>query len=147
MIETLKIIVPATIALLGIVVGYYQWKRSQVQKRYDAFVDENRTTYRELWNKLEDVHVKLRTNDVTLESFRNLVTDVNSFILLFILTRPRSNSIEPIPQSPLRFRDAHQTIWRRTGERGDGFNTRDTARCYEKCERNQSRATGCRRNT
>ena len=79
--EILKILIPAIIALTGIVVGYYQWKRSQEQKRHDAFVAENRTTYIELWHKLEDVHVKLRTNTVSLDDFRIAVRDVNSFIL------------------------------------------------------------------
>jgi hypothetical protein len=62
-------------------VGYRQWKRQPDTTRTSDFRAERQKTYKELWEKLEDVHVRLRTKAVETEEFRPLLRDVNSYIL------------------------------------------------------------------
>lgn len=93
--DVLKVLIPATIALLGtiltIVIGYRQWKRQQ-----DApFVSAKQSAYKGLFEKLEEAHIKLRTEEVDLNKFRDLVRDVNSYILrnsLYLDERDRTLS-------------------------------------------------------
>jgi hypothetical protein len=85
MSDALKNVFPAIIALVGTIiavfVGYRQWKRQQDTTRTSDFQAERQKTYKELWEKLEDVHVRLRTMAVQTEEFRSLLRDVNSYIL------------------------------------------------------------------
>ncbi|HEY8226384.1 MAG TPA: hypothetical protein VIG25_13980 [Pyrinomonadaceae bacterium] len=83
--DILKVLIPATIALIGTIItlvfGYRQWKRQQEVSRSSTYVTEKQSAYKELWRKLEDVHIKLRTDEVSEPEFRKLVLDVNSYIL------------------------------------------------------------------
>src|ERR1041384_1705607 len=83
--DILKVAIPAAIALIGtivtVLIGYRQWKRQQEASRYSTVFTEKQSAYKELWNKLESVHIKLRTGDVSLAEFNNLVREVNSYIL------------------------------------------------------------------
>lgn len=83
--DLLKNAVPAFIALLGtvlaVLIGYRQWKRQQDTTRAGEFTSRKQQSYKELWEKLENVHIRLRTEAVGSEEFRSLVRDVNSFIL------------------------------------------------------------------
>jgi hypothetical protein len=83
--EILKNAVAALIALVGtvlaILVGYRQWKRQQQTTREGEFRFQKQQTYKELWEKLEDVHIRLRTGVVSSDEFRSLIRDVNSYIL------------------------------------------------------------------
>jgi hypothetical protein len=83
--EMLKTVIPALIALAGTIlvafVGYRQWKRQQDSSRGSDYRSQRQQTYKELWEKLEDVHVRLRTEAVGGDEFSSLVRDVNSFIL------------------------------------------------------------------
>ena len=83
--EYLKIILPASIALIGtiitIFIGYRQWKRQQESSRNATFVAEKQSAYKGLWEKLEEVHIKLRTEEVGISEFNGLLREVNSYIL------------------------------------------------------------------
>ena len=83
--EVLKNAVATLIALVGsvlaILVGYRQWKRQQQTTREGEFRSQKQQTYKELWEKLEDVHIRLRTGVVSSDEFRSLIRDVNSYIL------------------------------------------------------------------
>jgi len=83
--DILKNAVPALIALMGtglaILIGYRQWKRQQDTTREGEFRSQKQQAYKELWEKLEDVHVRLRTEVVGNDDFRSLIRDVNSYIL------------------------------------------------------------------
>ena len=83
--DMLKTVIPALIALAGTVmvafIGYRQWKRQQDSSRQSEYRTQRQQTYKELWEKLEDVHVRLRTEVVGGYEFSSLVRDVNSFIL------------------------------------------------------------------
>ena len=83
--DVLKNAVPALVALVGtvlaILIGYRQWKRQQDATLRSEFRTQKQHTYRELWEKLEDVHVRLRTELVGNDEFNSLVRDVNSYIL------------------------------------------------------------------
>ncbi len=85
MSEYLKIILPALIALIGtiiaIMVGYRQWKHQQGASHYGSFATEKQTAYKTLWEKLEEVHITLRTEEVSRSNFNMLVLGVNTFIL------------------------------------------------------------------
>jgi hypothetical protein len=83
--DVLKTAIPALIALIGtvlaVLIGYRQWKRQQDTSRENDFRTQKQQTYKDLWEKLEDVHVRLRTEVVGGDEFHSLVRDVNSFIL------------------------------------------------------------------
>jgi hypothetical protein len=83
--DALKTVIPSLIALTGTVavalVGYRQWKRQQDTSRESDYRTQRQQTYKELWEKLEDIHVRLRTEEVGGDEFSSLVRDVNSFIL------------------------------------------------------------------
>jgi hypothetical protein len=83
--DTLKVVIPAVIALAGTIftvfIGYRQWKRQQDAGRESEFRSQKQRTHKELWEKLEDVHVRLRTEILGGEDFLSLVRDVNSYIL------------------------------------------------------------------
>lgn len=83
--DALKNAAPALIALVGtvlaVLVGYRQWKRQQDTTLKNEFRTQKQQTYKELWEKLEDVHVRLRTELVGNDEFNSLVRDVNSYIL------------------------------------------------------------------
>ena len=83
--DMLKVILPALIALIGTLVvaliGYRQWRRQQTNAREDEFRKQQREAYKGLWDKLEDVHVKLRVDTVPKEDFRAMTRDVNTYIL------------------------------------------------------------------
>jgi len=85
MSDILKNAFPAIIALLGTIVvaliGYRQWKRQQEATRGSEFRSQKQQTYRELWDQLENIHVRLRTKKVAREEFHSLLRDVNSYIL------------------------------------------------------------------
>ena len=85
MSEPLKIIIPALIALVGTSVtvffGYRQWKRQQKTSRYGNFFSDRHVAYKTLWEKIEDVHIKTRTDNVSEAEFDKLLLDVNSHIL------------------------------------------------------------------
>ncbi len=73
------------VALIGTIItiyfGYRQWKKQQDTSRYSTFVTEKHAAYKMLWEKLEEVHIKLRTDSVSYSDFNNLVREVNSYIL------------------------------------------------------------------
>ena len=79
MSDALKNALPAIIALVGAIVAvfvcYRQWRRQQDTTRTSDFRAERQKTYKELWEKLEDVHVRLRTKAVETEEFRSLLRD------------------------------------------------------------------------
>ena len=83
--DILKVAIPAAIALIGtivtVLIGYRQWKRQQEVSRYSTIFTEKQSAYKELWDKLESVHIKLRTEEVSLTEFNDLVREVNSYIL------------------------------------------------------------------
>lgn len=85
MIDAWKNAVPAIIALIGTIlvalVGYRQWKRQQEATRTSDFRLERQKAYKELWEKLEGIHIRLRRFDVEKEQFRSLVRDMNEYIL------------------------------------------------------------------
>jgi len=83
--DYLKIIFPASVALIGtlitVFIGYRQWKRQQNNARYASFIVDKQVAYKGLWEKLEEVHVKLRTERLSVADFNNLMLGVNRYIL------------------------------------------------------------------
>lgn len=56
----------------------YHEKETPGRQRFAA---DHRAAYKELWTRLQEVHIKLRTEEVDLETFRHLLREVNSFLL------------------------------------------------------------------
>lgn len=83
--DILKIAIPALTALVGtvlaILIGHRQWKRQLEASRDGEFRVQKQQTYKELWEKLENVHVRLRSEVVSSDEFSSLIRDVNSYIL------------------------------------------------------------------
>ena len=76
---------PAAIALVGmiiiVVVGYREWKRQQHAPRQNAALDEKSRAYHELWGRLEDIHIRLRTSERKTSRFSQMIRDVNVFVM------------------------------------------------------------------
>lgn len=83
--EFVKIGLPAAIALIGtiitVAVGYRQWKRQHGAPRRSALQDERARAYKELWEKLEDIHVRLRSREARSSQFTRMLRDVNAFAM------------------------------------------------------------------
>jgi len=83
--EIIKTAIPALIALLGtlaaIFIGYRQWKSQRDQIRSQKFQEGRGLAYEQLWEKLEDVHLKVRTDSVGRREFDELVKGVNAYVL------------------------------------------------------------------
>lgn len=73
------------LALLGTVlatlVGYRQWKRQQDSTRTAEFVAEREKAYKELWQKLEAVHLSVRLDTFQPEKFDGQVRAVNIHVI------------------------------------------------------------------
>jgi hypothetical protein len=73
------------LALLGTVLvallGYRQWKKQQESSRSAAFVGERDKAYKELWQKLEAVHLNVRIEAFELEKFNQLVQAANIHVI------------------------------------------------------------------
>ena len=85
MSDLIKVAIPGTITLLVAVVGaliaYRKWKVEQERSRTADFRESQKAAYKELWDRVEDVHVQIRTKEMTRAEFSTLVRDVNSFLL------------------------------------------------------------------
>ena len=83
--EFLKSALGAALGLLGTLVvaflGYRQWKKQQDLARYGGFLTERQNAYKELWQKLEAVHLSVRTDVFREENFHDLVRAVNVHLI------------------------------------------------------------------
>jgi hypothetical protein len=62
-------------------VGYRQWRKQQDFDRSKAFLTDRAAAYKELWTRLEAIHVRLLKADVTDAEFDDEVRDLNTFVL------------------------------------------------------------------
>lgn len=83
--EIIKTAIPALIAFLGtlltILIGYRQWKSQRDLARSQKFQGDRELAYKQLWEKLEDVHLKIRTDSTSKSEFDELLKDVNTYLL------------------------------------------------------------------
>jgi len=83
--DYLKVAVPAFIGLIGtllaIYFGYRQWKRQRSADRYEKGHQDRQLAYKDLMQQIEDVHIKLRVDQVTRNQFQQMLTGINSFLL------------------------------------------------------------------
>jgi len=79
--DSLKIILPALIGLLGTLVvafiGYRQWKRQHALSRAGSVLSDKQSAYKTIWIKLEDVHLYARSETFNQDRFHALVRSVN----------------------------------------------------------------------
>lgn len=80
--------------LLGLWLGQKRWKAEQLQKERTKYDENLKATYLELWDVVEEVHIKMRSGLVgfTAEEFGGLIADVNNFMIrkgLFIERQDR----------------------------------------------------------
>jgi hypothetical protein len=68
-------------AIAATAVGYRQWRKQQDFDRSTAFLTDRAAAYKELWTRLEAIHVRLRQADVTDDDFDDAVRDLNTFVL------------------------------------------------------------------
>jgi DNA-binding SARP family transcriptional activator len=87
--DFLKIVLPALIALLGTiltaVIAYHRWKKEQAISKVGSYEADVQKAYAELWNRLEDIHIKLRTEGADSQIFRALLTGINAYLLKYSL--------------------------------------------------------------
>jgi hypothetical protein len=85
MSETLKIILPALITLTGTVAGlafvFKRWKSDLKSDASKSFRKDRSIAYKKLWSMVEDIHVKIRTSEVTDEEFHGFVREINAYVL------------------------------------------------------------------
>jgi hypothetical protein len=85
MSDWLKIAIPSSIALVGTVItilfGYRQWKRQQLVSRHEQYNSEKRVVYKDLWSKLENIHIILRTGDMTQQEFLKLTDEIRGYVI------------------------------------------------------------------
>jgi hypothetical protein len=79
--DSLKIILPALIGLIGTLIvaflGYRQWKRQHALSRSASVLADKQLAYKTIWNKLEDVHLFVRSETFVRKRFLELTRDVN----------------------------------------------------------------------
>jgi len=84
-LEFLKGALGAVLGLIGTLIvallGYRQWKKQQDLARYGGFLTERQTAYKELWRKLEAVHLSVRSEEFREGDFRKLVREVNVYLI------------------------------------------------------------------
>lgn len=85
MLESLKGALGAALGLIGTLVvavlGYRQWKKQQDLARYGEFLSERQKAYKELWKKLEAVHLSVRSEEFREEDFRERVREANVYLI------------------------------------------------------------------
>lgn len=83
--ETLNAIIPALIALIGtlitVIIGVWQFRSNKKTERSQRYTQQQQDAYGGLWEKLEAVHIQLRVDRVNSDQHKQLVQDVNSYIL------------------------------------------------------------------
>lgn len=81
MSETFKTLLAPALGLAGTltaaVLGYRQWRKQQDLARYGGFLTDRQAAYKQLWQKLEAVHLSVRSEDFREAEFSKLVRDVN----------------------------------------------------------------------
>jgi hypothetical protein len=85
MSDTLKVVLPALLALAGTLVGLYiahrRWKRERADSHSAEYSKERRAFYLALWEKVEKVHVDMRIELVTQDEFTSKLKAINALIL------------------------------------------------------------------
>jgi hypothetical protein len=80
--EILHSVLGPALALVGTLVaaflGYRQWKKQQDLARYGGFLSERQAAYKDLWQKLEAVHLCIRSQEFREEEFHELVRAANT---------------------------------------------------------------------
>jgi hypothetical protein len=127
--ETIGAAVPALIALVGtlvaIFIGYRQWKSQRDQTRSQKFQEGRELAYKQLWEKLEEVHLKVRSDSVGKRDFDELVQEVNAYLLknsLYVAKADRKLATEyldavwKLSQLVAKSKDKRiQSEWAKTG--------------------------------
>jgi len=67
--------------LLVALLGYRQWRKQQDLARYGTFLSDRQAAYKALWQKLEAVHLSVRSNAFDEEEFHRLVREVNLHLI------------------------------------------------------------------
>jgi hypothetical protein len=85
MSEFFRTAIGPALALMGTLVvaflGYRQWRKQQDVARYGDFLIERQAAYKDLWQKLEAVHLHVRSHAFDEEKFRMLVRAANSHLI------------------------------------------------------------------
>ena len=67
--------------LVTVGLGYWQWRRQTTNAKPTPFELERREAHKELWDRVEQVHLELRRTPQSGEVVTKGLTDVNSFLL------------------------------------------------------------------
>lgn len=81
----LPVLIPAGLAFIAAIaataVGYRQWRKQHAFERKKGFLDARAAAYKELWERLEGIDLRLRQIDVVDDEFDDAVRDLNAFVL------------------------------------------------------------------
>jgi len=83
--EILSQLPSSLIALVGtlvaVLIGFYQWRKQRNEPTRAAGAEARRKAYEGLWQKLEEINIKLRdTEDRNPELYR-MIKDINTYFL------------------------------------------------------------------
>ena len=85
MSDLLKTIAGPVVALLGSIavalLGYRQWKKQQDVVRFGGVLLDRQATYKALWEKVEAVHLFVRSETFDRDRYLALVRDVNTHMI------------------------------------------------------------------
>ncbi len=97
MSDTLKTLAGPTLALFGTLcvalLGYRQWRKQQDVTRFGSFLTERQAAYRELWKKLEELHLVVRSGSSSAEDVRELVRGTNVQMMQAALVIDRDETL------------------------------------------------------
>ena len=80
--EILKTSIPALIALAGVLIGLIvAYRRWHIERRDSSSADyrrDRRSAHKDLWERVEDVHVRLRAKDLSKAEMKRLIREFTS---------------------------------------------------------------------
>ncbi len=78
-------IVAAVLALtgviVGVVVGIRRWRTERLDARRAPFHKDRQSAYRDIWDAVEDLHVSMRTDDLTQDDLDAKFQQINARML------------------------------------------------------------------
>jgi RNase adaptor protein for sRNA GlmZ degradation len=85
MLDLLKVLIPAVLALLGAMVAallaHKRWKHEQQSVKADPFASARRDAYKALWERLEEVNLALREDSKSNTFLFESLKEVNTLFL------------------------------------------------------------------
>ena len=67
--------------ILGIYIGYRKWRRDQDSARFGQFEKDKQLAYKNLWERVEEINIKVRVEEVNSDQFLEHLQELNRYML------------------------------------------------------------------